>query len=47
MACNNPECHCENCTCDPCLCREDKPCGCDPNVSPVPPRVDNEWKGLI
>ncbi len=45
--CNNPECHCEDCTCDPCLCREDKPCGCDPNVAAVPPRIPNEWKGLI
>ena len=56
MACSNPECFCVDCECDPCLCREDRPCGCDPTVQAVPPkvgrsrpagRIQNEWKGLI
>jgi len=56
MACTNPECFCNDCECDPCLCTEDRPCGCDPTVAAVPPRVkrgipagriQNEWKGLI
>ncbi|MDP7367452.1 MAG: hypothetical protein QGH83_09365 [Candidatus Pacebacteria bacterium] len=29
MACDNPECHCENCICDSCECTIDNPCGCD------------------
>jgi len=56
MACSNPECFCVDCECNPCLCREDRPCGCDPNVQAIPPkvgrsrpagRIQNEWKGLI
>jgi hypothetical protein len=38
-SCDNPECFCKGCTCDPCMCREDQPCGCDPNVKPVPPAI--------
>ena len=56
MACTNPDCFCNDCSCDPCMCTEDRPCGCDPTVSAVPPkvgrsipagRIQNEWKGLI
>ena len=37
--CDNPVCFCKECNCNPCMCREDKPCGCDPTVKPVPPAV--------
>ena len=41
MSCKakNPDCYCEGCECDPCMCREDKPCGCDPKIKGVPPIV--------
>ena len=40
MACDNPECHCEDCTCDPCECTTENPCKCFLNHS-------NDWKGLV
>ena len=39
MSCTNPECFCKGCSCDPCMSTEDKPCGCDPDVKGVPPKV--------
>ena len=41
-SCDNPVCFCKGCNCNPCMCREDKPCGCDSTVKPVPPAVKND-----